>query len=84
MIFSEVLGILHRSLMHEYMAYKEGDITQNEYLERAKPIDRDIEKMEMSNLLGMAALRGSSLLHFQKQEYSKESDCKIVSLSDLQ
>ena len=83
MTFAEELGVLHRSLMHEYMAYKQGKITQQEYLERAKPIDSDIMKMEMSTLPGMTALKGSFLLHFQKQEYSKESDRRIVSLSDL-
>ena len=84
MIFTEQLRDLYKKLMCDYVAYKEGEITQKEYLVRAKSLDREIADLEMSTLLGTAALRGSSLLHFQKQEYSKGSDCKIVSLPDLQ
>ncbi len=69
MTFIEELGALYKSLMCEYMAYKKGDITQKEYLLRAKPIDREIEKMEISTLRGKSALKGSSLLHFQTQEH---------------
>lgn len=69
MTFTEELGALHKNLMCEYMAYKKRDITQKEYLLRAKPIDREIEEMEMSILRGKSALKGSSLLHFQTQEH---------------
>ena len=82
MIFAEQLRDLHKKLMRDYMAYKEGEITQKEYLIRANTIDREIEKMEVSTLPGTSALKGSFLLHSQKQEHSKESDCKTVSLPD--
>jgi len=82
MIFTEKLDTLHQKLMCEYMAYKNGDISQKEYLFRAKPIDSEIEKIEMFTLQGRAALRGSSLLHFQKQVPWKASVCKTVSLQN--
>ncbi len=82
MIFAEQLRDLHKKLMRDYMAYKEGEITQKEYLIRANTLDREIADLEMSNLLGTSALKGSFLLHSQKQEHSEESDCKTVSLSD--
>ena len=75
---------LYKRLMFYYLAYKEGKITQKEYLIRAKSLDREIADLEMSNLLGTSALKGSFLLHSQKQEYSKVSDCKTVSLPYLQ
>ena len=84
MIFTERLRDLYKKLMCDYLAYKEGVITQKEYLIRAKFLDREIAKLEMSTLPGTSALKGSFLLHSQKQEYSKESDCKIVFLPDPQ
>jgi len=69
MTFIEELGGLQKNLMSEYVAYRKGDISKKEYLIRAKPIDREIERMEMSTLQGKSALKGSSLLHFQRQEH---------------
>lgn len=69
MTFTEELGALHKKLMCEYIVYKKGDITQKEYLLRAKPIDREIEKMEMSTLRGKSALTESFLQHVLKQEH---------------
>jgi len=80
--FTEQLRDLYKKLMCDYVAYKEGEITQKEYLLRAKFLDREIADLEMSNLLGTSALKGSFLLHSQKQEHWKESDSKTVSLSD--
>jgi len=80
MTFTEKLDTLHQNLMSEYMAYKKGDISQKEYLYRAKPIDCEIEKIEMFTLQGRAALRGSSLLHFQMQVPWKASVYKPGSL----
>jgi len=83
-IFTEQLRDLHKKLMRDYLAYKEDEITQKEYLVRAKSLDRKIADLEMSNLLDTSVLKGSFLLHSQKQEYSKVSGCKTVSLSDPQ
>lgn len=69
MIFIEELGGLYKDLMREYIAYREGDISQVEYLLRAKPIDRKIAEMEMSTLQGNPALRESFLQHVLKQEH---------------
>lgn len=59
---------LQKMLEEEYQRYKLGMITQKEYLVCVKPIDKEIGKIEMSTLQGIPALRGSSLLHFQRQE----------------
>ena len=83
MVFTKQLRDLHKKLMRYYVAYKEGEITQKEYLIRAKIIDREIEKMELSTLLGTSALEGSFLLHSPTRVHLKVSDCKIVSLPDL-
>ena len=69
MIFIEELGRLYNDLMREYIAYREGDISQEEYLLRAKPIDRRIAEMEMSTLQGNFALTESFLQHVLKQEH---------------
>lgn len=69
MIFIEELGRLYKHLMREYIAYREGDISQEEYLLRAKPIDQRIAEMEMSTLQGNFALTESFLQQVLMQEH---------------
>jgi len=44
------LNSLQRSLRSEYDAYVKGHISEEEYLKRIKPIDRNIDRLEMSIL----------------------------------
>jgi len=69
MTFTEELGVLHRSLMYEYVAYKKGDITQEEYLIRVKPLDIEIAKLEMATLQGNLVLQESFLQHALKLKH---------------
>ncbi len=69
MTFAEELGVLHRSLMREYIAYKQGDITQKEYLIRVKPLDIEIGKLEMATLQGNLVLQESFLQHALKLKH---------------
>ena len=48
---------LHRQLTAEYYSYRSGAITEKEYLKRAKPIDMEIGRLEMSTLQGTPAWR---------------------------
>jgi len=52
--------------MQEYISYKQGDITEEEYLIRAKPIDMGIGTLEMSILRDTLGLKESFLPHIQK------------------
>ena len=62
------LTILRNKLTQEYHAYREGFISQQEYLKRIKPIDQAIDNIEMSTLQGTLALRGSSSQLSQQPE----------------
>lgn len=68
MIFSyhKQLFSLQKQLMQEYISYKQGDITEEEYLIRAKPIDMGIGTLEMSILRDTLGLKESFLPHIQK------------------
>ena len=46
---------LHRQLEAEHYSYRSGAITEKEYLARARPIDKEIGKLEMSTLQGTPA-----------------------------
>ena len=41
---------LQKRLEEEYRLYRSGDISEKEYLKRARPIDQAIEKLEMATL----------------------------------
>ena len=47
---SGYLSSLQRSLRSEYDAYVKGHISEEEYIKRIKPIDRNIDRLEMSIL----------------------------------
>ena len=54
------LSVLRNRLMQEYITYKEGLISQQEYLKRIKPIDQAIDNIEMSTLQDTPALKEPS------------------------
>lgn len=64
--YNKRLLSLQKQLMREYISYKEGDITEEEYLTRAKPIDLKISTLEMSILRDTLGLKESFLPHIQK------------------
>ena len=64
--YPQQLFSLQKQLMREYISYKQGDITEEEYLIRAKPIDRGITILEMSILRDTLGLQESFLPHIQK------------------
>ena len=64
----KTLSQLQHMLEKNYRQYKLGEMTQKEYLVRIKPIDKAIDKLEMSILQGTPVLRGSFLLHSHRQE----------------
>jgi len=44
----KTLGALQRSLYHHYADYKSEKITQEEYLKKIKPIDKNIVIIELN------------------------------------
>lgn len=63
------LSSLQKQLMQEYISYKQGDITEKEYLFRAKPIDIEIGTLEMSILRDTLGLKEAFLPHIQKPKF---------------
>jgi hypothetical protein len=61
--------VLQKKLEDNYKKYKSGNITEKEYLIRAKPIDIAIGRLEMATLQDTLVLQGTSLQHFQMQEH---------------
>ena len=59
---SQNLYHLHKRLELAYKWYKNGIISEEEYLAFIKPIDQAIDGLEMSTLLDSPVLRGSSSL----------------------
>ena len=66
MYFTTPLKLMQKMLSVNYDLYKAGVITQSEYIERIKPIDKAIDKLEMATLRDTLALKGASLRHCQK------------------
>ena len=66
MTYVDRLLELQWDLMKEYAAYKNEEITEHEYLQRAKPIDIAIGELEMAILQDTLALKESFLLHTLK------------------
>jgi hypothetical protein len=56
----EMLQDQHRLLEREYKRYRSGEISEKEYLRRAKPIDRAIGNMEMATLRDTIAEKGDT------------------------
>ncbi len=60
---------MQKMLEENYKQYISGEITEKEYLCRIKPIDEEIDKLEMSTLLDIPALKEAFLLYSQMQEH---------------
>ena len=60
MYILDPLKIMHKMLEENHKLYTSRQITEKEYLIRIKPIDKEIDKLEMSTLQDSPALRGSS------------------------
>ncbi len=57
---NNTLQQLQKMLMDEYLSYREGTISEKEYLIRIKPIDKAIDNLEMATLRDTPALKESS------------------------
>ena len=64
----EMLLDQYRLLERVYKRYRAGEISEAEYLRRAKPIDEAIDRMEMATLRDTIASRESSSPHAPKPE----------------
>lgn len=64
--YRKQLFSLQKQLMREYISYKQGNITEKEYLIRAKPIDMAISALEMFILRDTLGLKEAFLPHIQK------------------
>ena len=69
MYYSDELLNLQKILMKEYVSYRAGDITVQEYLIRAKPLDKAIGKLEMSTLQDTLAYKVTFLQHSQRLKH---------------
>ena len=56
-LWSNVLYGYQKELEAQYRQYRSGKISEQEYLERIKPIDMAIGELEMSTLQDMSVLR---------------------------
>ena len=63
------LKIMQKMLEENYTLYTSKRITEKEYLIRIKPIDREIDKLEMSTLQDIPALKATSLQHAPKLKH---------------
>jgi hypothetical protein len=68
MFNSSKLYQLRHSLQKKYAKYRNGLLTQEEYIAEIKPIDKEIDRLEMSTLQDIPALKGSSSLLSHRQE----------------
>lgn len=60
---------MQKMLEENYMQYTSGEITQKEYLIRIKPIDKEIQKLELAILQDSLVLKESSLQHVLKLKH---------------
>ncbi len=60
MFLTNPLKLMQKMLEENYKQYLFGEITQTEYITRIKPIDEAIDKLEMSTLQDILALKESS------------------------
>ncbi len=68
MLNSSKLYQLQHRLQKKYEKYRDGSISEKEYITLIKPIDQEIDNIEMSTLRDTPALRGSFLQLSHKQE----------------
>jgi len=65
---NDPLKLMQRMLAVNYRAYRSGEISQEEYIKRIKPIDQAIDKLEMTILQDSPVLKGSFSLQVHKPE----------------
>ncbi len=68
-IHTKDLHQLQKQLMNEYLSYRAGDISEREYLIRAKPIDMAIGNLEMATLQDTPVWKAAFLQHSQTLEH---------------
>jgi len=66
MVYKNRLSALQKELMRHYRSYKKGNITEQEYLIKIRPIDLAIGELEMAILRDTLALKASFLPHTLK------------------
>ncbi len=69
MVYRKKLYLLKKKLEAEYYTYRQGFISEKEYCSRAKPIDKEIDKLEMATLQGSLVWQGSFLQHTLKPKH---------------
>lgn len=69
MFIANPLKLMQKMLEENYMQYTSGEITQKEYLIRIKPIDKEIQKLELAILQDSLVLKESSLQHVLKLKH---------------
>ena len=69
MLYRKKLYLLQKKLEAEYYSYRQGFISEKEYCNRAKPIDKEIAELEMATLQGTLVLKGSFLQHALKPKH---------------
>ena len=72
-----LLQQLKEGLAYEYSLYKQGDLTQEEYCVRVKPIDRAITRLEMATLQDNDFWKEACSLHTPKPKHYRVSVCKL-------
>ena len=69
MMFDENrLRQLQKELEAQYKRYRSGEITEKEYLDRAKPLDEAIGSLEMATLRGTPVWKEAFSQHSHKPE----------------
>jgi len=69
MVYRNKLHLLQKKLESEYHLYRQGFISEKEYCSRAKPIDKEIDKLEMATLQGTPVWQESFLQHALKLKH---------------
>ena len=60
MFITNPLQLMQKMLEEYYNQYTSGEITEKEYLFRIKPVDKEIDRLEMATLQDIPVWRGSS------------------------
>ena len=66
MFITNPLKLMQKMLEENYKQYISSEITEKEYLIRIKPIDEEIDKLEMSTLQDTLVLKAAFLQHTPK------------------
>jgi len=63
------LSHLQKVLEFEYLLHRQGIVSEKEYLDRVRPIDKAIGELEMTTLQGTPVLQVTSLQHSLMREH---------------